>query len=102
MAFVPLEPTAEIKPSSGFVPLEEPAAPATSASAPIDSGGGAAFGMYPRPGMKPMREGETSTLGAFGASALESVAATPGALLGARTAMAVTPAVVPMLGPAAA
>jgi hypothetical protein len=99
MAFVPLEPTAEIKPSSGFVPLEEPAAPATSASAPIDSSGGAAFGMYPRPGMKPMREGETSSLGAFGASALESVAATPVALAGARAAMAVTPPVLPIVGP---
>lgn len=73
-----------------------PSAPATSASAPIDSRGGAAFGMYPRPGMKPMGEGETSSLGAFGASALESVAATPAALLGARGAMAVTP---PVLGP---
>jgi hypothetical protein len=49
--------------------------------------------------MKPMREGETSSLGAFGASALESVAATPGALLGARTAMAVTPPVLPVVGP---
>ena len=98
MAFVPLEPTAEIKSSSGFVPLEEPTAPATSASAPIDSRGGAAFGMYPRPGMKPMGEGETSSLGAFGASALESVAATPGALLGARAAMAATPTVLPIVG----
>jgi len=74
-------------------------APATSASAPVDSGGGAAFGMYPKPGMKPMGEGETSSLGAFGASALESVAATPGALLGARGAMAVTPPVLPVVGP---
>jgi hypothetical protein len=77
-------------------------APTTSASAPVEGSGGAAFGMYSKPGMQPMKEGETSSLGAFGASALESVAATPGALLGARTAMAVTPAVVPMLGPAAA
>ena len=76
-----------------------PSAPATSASAPIDSRGGAAFGMYPRPGMKPMREGETSSLGAFGASALESVAATPVALAGARAAMAVTPPVLPIVGP---
>lgn len=76
-------------------------APATSASAPIDSRGGAAFGMYPRPGMKPMGEGETSSLGAFGASALESVAATPAALLGARGAMAVTPPVLPVVGPLA-
>ena len=75
-----------------------PSAPATSASAPIDSRGGAAFGMYPRPGMKPMGEGETSSLGAFGASALESVAATPGALLGARAAMAATPTVLPIVG----
>lgn len=76
-----------------------PSAPATSASAPIDSRGGAAFGMYPKPGMKPMGEGETSSLGAFGASALESVAATPVALAGARTAMAVTPPVLPVVGP---
>lgn len=76
-----------------------PPAPATSASAPIDSRGGAAFGMYPRPGMKPMGEGETSSLGAFGASALESVAATPLALYGARKAMAVTPPVLPVVGP---
>jgi hypothetical protein len=76
-----------------------PSAPATSASAPIDSRGGAAFGMYPRPGMKPMGEGETSSLGAFGASALESVAATPVALAGARAAMAVTPPVLPVVGP---
>jgi hypothetical protein len=76
-----------------------PSAPAASASAPIDSRGGAAFGMYPRPGMQPMREGETSSLGAFGASALESVAATPAALLGARAAMAVTPPVLPVVGP---
>ena len=77
-----------------------PSAPATSASAPIDSRGGAAFGMYPRPGMKPMGEGETSSLGAFGASALESVAATPGALLGARAAMAIpVPPVLPVVGP---
>jgi hypothetical protein len=78
-----------------------PSAPAASASAPIDSRGGAAFGMYPRPGMKPMGEGETSSLGAFGASALESVAATPAALLGARGAMAVTPPVLPIVGPLA-
>lgn len=78
-----------------------PSAPATSASAPIDSRGGAAFGMYPRPGMKPMGEGETSSLGAFGASALESVAATPVALAGARGAMAVTPPVLPIVGPLA-
>lgn len=77
-----------------------PSAPATSASAPIDSRGGAAFGMYPKPGMKPMGEGETSSLGAFGASALESVAATPGALLGARAAMAIpVPPVLPIVGP---
>ena len=78
-----------------------PSAPATSASAPIDSRGGAAFGMYPKPGMKPMGEGETSSLGAFGASALESVAATPVALAGARGAMAVTPPVLPIVGPLA-
>ena len=78
-----------------------PSAPATSASAPIDSRGGAAFGMYPKPGMQPMKEGETSSLGAFGASALESVAATPVALAGARGAMAVTPPVLPIVGPLA-
>ena len=73
--------------------------PTTSASAPVEGSGGAAFGMYSKPGMQPMREGETSSLGAFGASALESVAATPGALLGARGAMAVTPPVLPVVGP---
>ena len=74
-------------------------APTTSASAPVEGSGGAAFGMYSKPGMQPMREGETSSLGAFGASALESVAATPGALLGARGAMAATPPVLPVVGP---
>ena len=73
-------------------------APATSASAPVEGSGGAAFGMYSKPGMQPMKEGETSSLGAFGASALESVAATPGALLGARAAMAATPTVLPIVG----
>jgi hypothetical protein len=75
-----------------------PTAPATSASAPIDSGGGAAFGMYPKPGMKPMQPGETSSAGAFAASAAESVAATPGVLAGSRAAMAVTPPVMPYVG----
>jgi len=74
-------------------------APAASASAPVEGFGGAAFGMYPKPGMKPMEEGDTSSLGAFGASALESVAATPVALAGARAAMAVTPPVLPVVGP---
>ena len=74
-------------------------APVTSASAPVEGSGGAAFGMYSKPGMQPMKEGETSSLGAFGASALESVAATPVALAGARAAMAVTPPVLPVVGP---
>lgn len=73
--------------------------PTASASVPIEGRGGAAFGVYPKPGMKPMKEGDTSTLGAFGAAAGESIAATPGALLGARAAMAVTPPVLPVVGP---
>jgi hypothetical protein len=73
--------------------------PKASASAPVEGGGGAAFGVYPKPGMKPMKEGDTSTLGAFGAAAGEAVAATPVALAGARAAMAVTPPVLPVVGP---
>ena len=76
-------------------------APTASASAPVEGAGGAAFGVYPKPGMKPMKEGETTSLGAAGAAAAESIAATPGALLGARAAMAVTPPVLPVVGPLA-
>ena len=60
----------------------------------------AAFGMYPRPGMEPGKKTPTVTaLGAAAASAGEAVAATPGVLLGARAAMAVTPPVAPVVGP---
>lgn len=65
---------------------------------PVEGKGGAAFGVYPKPGMKPMKEGETSSLGAFGASALESAAATPGVLAGARVGSAVAPPVAPFVG----
>ena len=62
--------------------------------------GGAAFGVYPRPGMEPGKKTPTVTaLGAAAASAGEAVAATPGVLLGARAAMAVTPPVAPVVGP---
>jgi hypothetical protein len=73
--------------------------PATSASAPVEGKSGAAFGVYPKPGMAPMKERDTTTLGAFAASAGEAIAATPVALAGARGAMAVTPAVLPVVGP---
>jgi hypothetical protein len=49
--------------------------------------------------MKPMAERDTSTLGAFAASAGEAIAATPAALAGARGAMALTPPVLPVVGP---
>jgi len=73
--------------------------PARSASAPVEGSSGAAFGVYPKPGMKPMAERDTTTLGAFAASAGEAIAATPVALAGARAAMAVTPPVLPVVGP---
>jgi hypothetical protein len=92
MAFVPLESSDETKSSGGFVPLEK------STSAPVESAGGAAFGVYPKPGMQPMKPGETSSLGAFGASALESAAATPGVLAGARVGSAIAPPVAPFVG----
>ena len=102
MAFVPLEPTAEIKPSSGFVPLEEPAAPATSASAPIDSGGGAAFGMYPKPGMQPSKESDTTALGVLATRYPEAAAAARVGLSGARYGASITPPVTPWAKPAGA
>ena len=92
MPFTPLESSDEPKSSGGFVPLEKSATP------PVESTGGAAFGMYPKPGMKPMQPGETSSAGAFAASAAESIAATPGVLAGSRAAMAVTPPVMPYVG----
>jgi len=92
MAFTPLESSDEPKSSGGFVPLEKSATP------PVESTGGAAFGVYPKPGMQPMKSGETSSLGAFGASALESAAATPGVLVGARAGSAVMPPVLPFVG----
>ena len=65
---------------------------------PVEGKGGAAFGVYPKPGMQPMKPGETSSLGAFGASALESAAATPGVLVGARAGSAIAPPVAPFVG----
>ena len=66
----------------------------------VESKGGAAFGVYPRPGMEPGKKTPTVTaLGAAAASAGEAVVATPGVLLGARAAMAVTPPVAPVVGP---
>jgi hypothetical protein len=67
-------------------------------SKPVEGSSGAAFGMYPKPGMQPMKAGETSSLGAFGASALESAAATPGVLAGARVGSAIAPPVAPFVG----
>ena len=86
-----------------------PSAPATSASAPIDSRGGAAFGMYPRPGMKPNEQVSRAATN-IGRSALE---AAPGSLaglagfgggmqvgtaIGAITSPVLTPAAIPVLG----
>ena len=86
-----------------------PSAPATSASAPVDSGGGAAFGMYPRPGMKPNEQVSRAATN-IGRSALE---AAPGSLaglagfgggmqvgtaIGAITSPVLTPAAIPVLG----
>ncbi len=85
--------------TSKGISFDEAVAPVASASAPVEGAGGAAFGVYPKPGMQPMKEGETTSLGAAGAAAAESIAATPGALLGARAAMAVTPPVLPVVGP---
>ena len=67
-------------------------------SKPVEGSSGAAFGVYPKPGMQPMKAGETSSLGAFGASALESAAATPGVLAGARVGSAIAPPVAPFVG----
>ena len=50
MAFTPLESSDEPKSSGGFVPLEKSATP------PVESKGGAAFGVYPKPGMQPSKE----------------------------------------------
>ena len=69
-----------------------------SSAKPVEGKGGAAFGVYPKPGMQPSKPGETSSLGAFGASALESAAATPGVLAGARAGSAIAPPVAPFVG----
>ena len=60
----------------------------------------AAFGIYPKPGMKPGKATPTvSGIGAFASSAAESIAATPGVLVGARVGAALMPPVAPVLGP---
>ena len=60
----------------------------------------AAFGKYPRPGMEPGKATPTvSALEAFGASAVEGIAATPGVMAGARIGASLMPPVAPVLGP---
>jgi hypothetical protein len=86
-----------------------PTAPVTSASAPVEGKGGAAFGMYAKPGMKPNEQVSRAATN-IGRSALE---AAPGSLAGLAgfgggmeigTAMGVitspvlTPAAIPVLG----
>ena len=82
-------------------------APRTSASAPIEGSGGAAFGVYPKPGMKP--NDELSRAGKnIGRSALEASPAAAAGLYGFGTGAAAvaTPAAavaaVPVVGPFAA
>ena len=86
-------------PTKGFDPdaYLSKAEQASSASPPVEGTGGAAFGMYPKPKMGPGTD--ATGLGAFAASAIESVAATPGVLLGARAVAAVMPPVAPIIGP---
>ena len=96
MAFDPSTATLAEPSAGGFDPST--ATPVESTTKPVESKGGAAFGVYPKPGMKPMKPGETSSLGAFGASALESAAATPGVLVGARAGSAIAPPVAPFVG----
>ena len=86
-------------PTKGFDPdaYLSKAEQASSATPPVEGKGGAAFGMYPKPKMGPGTD--ATGLGAFAASAIESVAATPGVLLGARAGAAVMPPVAPIIGP---
>ena len=79
----------------------------TSASAPVEGGGGAAFGMYPKPGMKPNDELSRAARN-IGRSAIESSPATAAGIAGFGAGMATvaTPAAavaaVPVVGPFAA
>ena len=98
----------EAKPSTGeFDPST--ATPIEAASAPVEGSGGAAFGVYPKPGMKPNDELSRSAKN-IGRSAIE---ATPGAAaglagfaggmevgaaVGALTSPVLTPAAIPVLG----
>ena len=93
MAFTPLESSDEPKSSGGFVPLEKSATP------PVESTGGAAFGVYPKPGMQPSKEGDTTALGVLATRYPEAAAAARGGLATARLAAAVTPPVLPVVGP---
>jgi len=83
--------------------------PATSASAPVEGKGGAAFGMYAKPGMKPNEQVSRAATN-IGRSALE---AAPGSLaglagfgggmeigtaIGVITSPVLTPAAIPALG----
>ena len=97
MAFDPSTATlAESKSSAGG--FDPSTATPVETTKPVEER--AAFGVYPRPGMEPGKKTPTVTaLGAAGASAAEAVAVTPGVLLGARAAMAVTPPVAPVVGP---
>ena len=93
MAFIDPD---EVKPTSttkgGFVDPDE------VKTTPVETK--AAFGVYPRPGMEPGKATPTvSALGAFGASAVEGVAATPGVMAGARIGARLMPLVAPELGP---
>ena len=97
MAFDPSTATlAESKSSAGE--FDPSTATPVETTKPVEER--AAFGVYPRPGMEPGKKTPTVTaLGAAAASAGEAAAATPGVLLGARAAMAVTPPVAPVVGP---
>ena len=81
--------------------------PIASASAPVEGGGGAAFGVYPKPGMKPNDELSRAAKN-IGRSAIESSPATVAGIAGFGTGMAAvaTPAAavaaVPVVGPFAA
>jgi len=80
-----------------FKPTLTPAT--TSASAPVEGSGGAAFGVYPKPGMQPAKEGDTTALGVIATRYPEAAAAARGGLAVGRLAAAVTPPVLPVVGP---
>ena len=76
-----------------------PTSPAKSASAPVEGESGAAFGMYPKPGMQPSKEGDTTALGVLATRYPEAAAAARAGLATGRLAAAVTPPVMPVVGP---